>query len=67
MAVFEDFTPEVMEQRAAYREVMALLYKRGLKPTLRYPAKLFITAANGEKMRLSSVDEAKQHLAGSST
>lgn len=62
VAIFEDFIPEVMAQRAAYREVMAALYKRGLKPSLRYPAKLYITASNGEKILLSSVDKAKEYI-----
>lgn len=67
MAIFEDFSPEVMAQRATYREVMALLYKRGLKPSLRYPAKLFITASNGEKILLSSVVKAKEYLSSGNT
>ncbi|KAI4829443.1 hypothetical protein KUCAC02_023484 [Chaenocephalus aceratus] len=49
--------------RALYREVMAQLYKLGLRPALQYPAKLMITAENGDKVRLSSVEEAKKYLA----
>ncbi|KAJ4946590.1 hypothetical protein JOQ06_024254 [Pogonophryne albipinna] len=42
---------------------MAQLYKLGLRPALQYPAKLMITAENGDKVRLSSVEEAKRYLA----
>ncbi|TWW59884.1 hypothetical protein D4764_06G0014140 [Takifugu flavidus] len=67
VAIFEDFSPEVMAQRAAYREVMALLYKRGLKPSLRYPAKLYITTNNGERILLSSAVKAKEYLSSDNT
>ena len=67
VAIFEDFSPDVMAQRAVYREVMSLLYKRGLKPSLRYPAKLYITASNGEKVLLSSVEKAKEYLSSGNT
>ncbi|KAI4818144.1 hypothetical protein KUCAC02_011505, partial [Chaenocephalus aceratus] len=50
-------------QRALYREVMAQLYKLRLRPALQYPAKLMITAENGDKVWLSSVEEAKRYLA----
>lgn len=63
VAILEDFTPEVAEQRAAYREVMSLLYKRGLRPTLRYPARLYIIMDGGTKVLLPSVEEAKRYLA----
>ncbi|KAI4830939.1 hypothetical protein KUCAC02_002540 [Chaenocephalus aceratus] len=34
VAIFEDYCPEIVEQRAAYREVMSALYQRGLRPSL---------------------------------
>lgn len=62
IAFYEDYTPEVMEQRAVYREVMADLCKLGLRPILVYPAKLMITTKSGDKVWLSSVGEAKTFL-----
>ncbi|KAF3842858.1 hypothetical protein F7725_001707 [Dissostichus mawsoni] len=63
IAFYEDYIPEVVMQRALYRQVMAQLYKLGLRPALQYPAKLMITTENGEKVWLSSVEEAKKYLA----
>ncbi|KAI4806528.1 hypothetical protein KUCAC02_017348 [Chaenocephalus aceratus] len=63
ISFYEDYIPEVVMQRALYREVMAQRYKLGLWPALQYPAKLMITAENGDKVRLSSVEEAKKYLA----
>ncbi|KAI9548050.1 hypothetical protein NQZ68_013069 [Dissostichus eleginoides] len=40
VAIFEDYCPEIVEQRAAYREVMSALYQRGLKPSLLYPVEM---------------------------
>ncbi|KAI4802306.1 hypothetical protein KUCAC02_020154 [Chaenocephalus aceratus] len=38
IAIYEDYTPEVMEQRYKYREVMVVeLYNLGLKPALHAP------------------------------
>ncbi|XDV36150.1 hypothetical protein PO909_005994 [Leuciscus waleckii] len=45
--IYEDYTPEVLEQRAKYRDVMSTLYNRGLKPSLLFPARLQITLPNG--------------------
>lgn len=56
--IYEDFCPEVLVQRAAYRDVMAKLYNLGLRPALLYPAKLQITKKDGNKKRFSSVEEA---------
>ena len=67
VAIFEEFSPKVMAQRAAYREVMALLYQCGLKPSLRYPAKLYITMSNGKKILLSSVVKAKEYHSSGNT
>lgn len=36
--IYEDYFPEVMEQRVEYKEVMHQLYTRKLKPSLLYPA-----------------------------
>ncbi|CAM4611492.1 unnamed protein product [Leuciscus chuanchicus] len=41
ISVYEDYPPEIVAQRKEYREVMSELYKRGLRPTLLFPAKLF--------------------------
>lgn len=63
IAFYEDYTPDVMEQRAAYRDVIAQLYQLGHKPTLQYLAKLMVRAENGEKLWPASVDEAKRFRA----
>ncbi|KAI4822545.1 hypothetical protein KUCAC02_008083 [Chaenocephalus aceratus] len=47
IAIYEDYTPEVMEQRYKYREVMAELYNLGLKPALLFPARLSIVSKEG--------------------
>ncbi|KAL6461050.1 hypothetical protein MHYP_G00310160 [Metynnis hypsauchen] len=49
IAIYEDYAPEVVEQRAKYREVLADLYNLGLKPVLLFPAKLIITTKDGEQ------------------
>lgn len=36
--IVEDYSPEVISQRTEYKDVMAELYKLGLKPALIYPA-----------------------------
>ncbi|KAJ8351978.1 hypothetical protein SKAU_G00234540 [Synaphobranchus kaupii] len=56
--IYEDYSPDVLEQRAAYREVMAKLYNLGLRPALLYPARLQITDRDGNKRRFSSAGEA---------
>ena len=56
--IYEDYCPDVLEQRAVYREVMANLYNLGLRPALLYPAKLQITKKDGTKKRFSSAEEA---------
>ncbi|KAJ8375459.1 hypothetical protein SKAU_G00060390 [Synaphobranchus kaupii] len=55
--IYEDYSPDVLEQRAAYREVMAKLYNLGLRPALLYPARLQITDRDGNKRRFSSAGE----------
>ncbi|XP_057697484.1 cytochrome P450 2J4-like isoform X2 [Corythoichthys intestinalis] len=47
IAVYEDYPPDIVEQRKEYSEVMSRLYKLGLKPTLLYPARLFIKPKEG--------------------
>jgi len=61
--ILEDYTPEVMEQRAQYRDVMKKLYDLGLKPALRYPAKLFIVTADGSRKFLPGMKEAADFVA----
>lgn len=41
--------------------------KLGLRPTLRYPARLYITTDSGDKLPLPSVEEAKRYLAANKT
>lgn len=45
--IFEDYTPEVLEQRTRYHEVMSSLYNLGQKPSLLFPAMLMITLKDG--------------------
>lgn len=63
IAVFEDYAPEVMEDRSKYRDVMSELYRLGLRPALLFPARLTIVTKAGERKRLSSVAEAKDFVA----
>ena len=58
----EDYAPEVLSQRAEYRDVMTELYNRGLRPSLLYPAWLRITLSTGQKKWLRSVEEAQKHI-----
>ncbi|KAK7929596.1 hypothetical protein WMY93_005991 [Mugilogobius chulae] len=60
--VVEDYSAEVMSQRVQYRDVMAELYKRGLKPALLYPARLRLTLPSGTKKWVGSVDEAQRYV-----
>lgn len=56
--IFEDYAPEVLEQRSQYRDVMKRLYELGYKPALRYPAKLFVVLEDGSKKHLPTLKEA---------
>lgn len=56
----EDYSAEVMTQRAQYREVMAELYKRDMKPALLYPARLRLTLPSGDKKWINTVEEAQK-------
>ncbi len=60
--IVEDYCPEVLSQRAEYREVMADLYSRGLRPSLLYPARLRITLPSGDKKWLRSAEEARRYM-----
>lgn len=62
--IYEDYTTDVLKQRAEYKEVMAELYKRGYKPSLMFPAKLRITMPNGEKAWIKSAAEAGKFVQG---
>lgn len=57
LRLYEDYSADVLKQRAEYKDVMAELYKRGLRPSLLFPAKLRITLQSGEKKWLTSVTE----------
>ena len=59
VTIFEDYCPEVIEQRTAYRGVMSKLYQQGLKPSLLYPARLRITTKDGRKKMFTSVEDAE--------
>lgn len=61
--IFEDYTPEVAEERAKYRAVMAELYNLALRPALLFPARLQITLENGAKKRFASPEEASTFVA----
>ncbi len=62
IAIYDDYSPEVLEQRAQYRGVMAELYSLGFKPSLLFPARLRIMTKEGEQKLLASVDEANNFL-----
>lgn len=61
--IVEDYAPEVLEQRIPYRGIMKRLYEMGLKPSLRYPARLFIVLDGGIRKFLPSVKEATDFAA----
>lgn len=61
--IYDDYCPEVMQQRAEYKDVMRQLFNLKLSPTLLYPARLFIRAGDGGKRRFFTVKEAEQFLA----
>lgn len=60
--IFEDYPPEVMEQRSSYRDVMSSLYQHGFKPSLLFPARLFITTKDGKRRQLHSPKDATDFL-----
>ena len=61
--LYDDYCPEVMDQRAEYKEVMRQPFTLKLRPSLLYPARLFIRADDGDRRRLFSVKEAQQFVA----
>lgn len=60
--VYEDYSPEVVNQRREYRSVMSDLYKMGLKPSLLYPARLRITKTDGVRHTFGSAVEAERFV-----
>lgn len=62
IAIYDDYSPEVLEQHAQYRGVMAELYNLGFKPSLLFPARLRILTKECEQKMLASVDDAKEFL-----
>lgn len=60
--VVEDYSPEILSQRAEYSGVMTELYKLGMKPALLYPARLRLTPPGGARKWISSVDEAQKYI-----
>lgn len=60
--IFEDYTPEVAEERGKYRSVMADLYNLALQPTLLFPARLQITLESCETKRFSLPEEATSFM-----
>lgn len=62
IAIYEDYAPEVMEQRK-YRAVLEKLYNVGLKPALLFHARLSIVTREGGRKKLSWVMVAKEYIA----
>ncbi|KAJ4939396.1 hypothetical protein JOQ06_028845, partial [Pogonophryne albipinna] len=60
--LYEDYSSDVLKERAEYKSSMAELYKRGYRPALLYPAKLRITLPNCEKTWIRSVLETDKFL-----
>lgn len=66
IAIYEDYSPEVMEQRAQHCEVMAEMYKQCIlylkRPALLYLTRLSITTKEGSNKWLTSAEKGKQFL-----
>lgn len=60
--IVEDYSPEVLSQRAEYRDAIAALYMQGMWPALLYPTKLCITLPSGEKKWPKLVVEAHKYI-----
>ncbi|KAK7886458.1 hypothetical protein WMY93_026079 [Mugilogobius chulae] len=60
--VYEDYSPEVVDQRKVYKTVMSDLYRMGLRPSLLYPARLRITKQDGTRVMFGSAVEAKKFV-----
>lgn len=45
--IVEDYPAEIMKERSAFKDVMAQLYQKKFRPSLRYPARLRITLHDG--------------------
>ena len=63
LSVFEDYPPEVADERKTYSDAMSDLWKMGLKPSLRYPAQLSIKLAAGGRRKFASLVEAQAFIA----
>ena len=62
--LYDDYSPDLLKQRAEFKTCMAELYQRGYKPALLYPAKLRVTLPNGERAWLPTVAEATKFVHG---
>ena len=62
--LYDDYSPDLLKQRAEFKTCMAKLYQRGYKPALLYPAKLRVTLPNGERVWLPTVAEATKFVHG---
>ncbi|CAM4732714.1 unnamed protein product [Leuciscus chuanchicus] len=60
--VFEDYPPEVVEQRKEFKTVMSELYERGFKPALLYLARLYIKMESGGRKHFPTVAEAEAFI-----
>lgn len=60
--VYEDYPPEIVNQRREYKAVMSSLYELGLRPSLLYPAKLRIIQTDGQRKLFTSLDEAEKYV-----
>lgn len=55
-------SPEVLSQRAEYKDVMSDLYKRGFKSAFLFPARLCITLPGGTRKFMGSVEDTRQYI-----
>lgn len=61
--IFPDYTSKVMAQSRAFKEVMQALHDRGIKYTLRYPAKLCVyLGEDGEPEVFLDLEKATKFL-----
>lgn len=63
IAIYEDYAPEVLEQRSKYKEVLSELYKLGQKTKAVVPGQANYIAKEGNRRRITSVPEAKDYIA----
>ena len=62
--LYDDYSPDLLKQRAEFKTCMSELYQRGYKPALLYPAKLRVTLPNGERAWLPTVADATKFVHG---